>query len=317
MPDTPICLLVDGERVPHDLVKAYGVRIIRRSEVEHAELREWSFGGLRAKNAVHWLAPFETFLSLDADAVVWGDMRTLCDFERFDFVLDTPIPNPGYVRGWVMDVEEVGRQLPGIDAQRYAPLYVNSGAYFARKGVLELDRYLELLRFSAEHPGLFRGSQGIFNFMVFSGVDEGRLRLDQRELQVTTGDVAREEVVRRFLLIGGEPRVVDGPLVLHWAGSAKPRLRQRGRDYFEPMTFFRRRFRVDLQAQGGVRARDELRLRIEDVLCADFRGSNLRGRVNMARRRMRKRYAHARVAVRSRTPDWGHADGAAARLCEP
>ncbi len=304
MDDTPICVILDGDEDTRDIETVYGAHVIRRSEVQHRELRELSFRSLKAKNAALWLAPFDTYLFLDADTVVWGDMRCHADFERFDFIVDSPIGDPDMVRKWVLDAEAVSRHFPHFDAQAHVAEYVNSGAYLGRRGSLELEQYLELVRFSRSHPGLFYGSQGIFNFMVFSGVDEGNLRLDQRELQVTTGDTTREDVVRRFPLIDGRPEVIDTPVVLHWAGSPKPRMRARGRDYFEPMTFFRRRHRLALHGRQQLRAVDELLLRFEDMACADWRGSNLRGRLGRARRRTHQRYARMRVALRARTPDW-------------
>jgi hypothetical protein len=302
MGDTPICVLLDGDRSLRDLETAYGIRVVRRAEVDHAELRNLSFGSLKTKNATHWLSPFETYLFLDADAVAWGDMRLVADLERFDLVIDSPIADREKVRRWVMDSDSVARHFPDFDARAHVDEYVNTGAHFARRGTLDLDRYLELLRFSATHPGLFYGSQGVFNFMVFSAADEGKVRLDQRELQVTTGDTTREEVVDRFRFERGLPHVVGAPAVLHWAGSPKPTVRTRGRDYFAPMTFFRRQFRIAVRG-GTTSPTDGLRLRIEDMLCADWRGSNLRGRQRRLRRRAGQAYACFRVALRARVPD--------------
>jgi hypothetical protein len=304
MGDTPICLVLDGDRPPPDLQATYDVRVIRRADVEHRELRELSFGSLRTKSAALWVAPFETYLLLDADAIVWGDMRQLADFERFDFIVNTPIGRPAAVRKWVMDADAVSRHFPHFDARRHVADFVNTGAYFARRGKLELEHYLELVRFCRSHPGMFYGDQGVFNLMLFSGADEGTLRLQQRELQITTGDTTREEVARRFSFVHGQPSVVGAPVVLHWAGSPKPRIRARGRDYFEPMTFFRRQFRVALRGDRGSRATDELWLRFEDALCADWRGSNLRARLRRKRRRALSVYAQTRGALRRRTPDW-------------
>jgi hypothetical protein len=304
MGNTPICVILDGEHFPDELRTIYDIQVVKSVGVEQRELRDLSFGSLKAKNTALWLSPFETFLLLDADVVVWGDMRRHADFDRVDFVLDRPISDPETVRRWVMDVDEVRRHFPDFDARRHASEYVNTGTYFGRRGMLELDRYIKLLRISSDHPGMFYGSQGILNFMVFSAADEGRLRLDQRELQVTTGDTTREEVVRRFAFVDSQPNVVGEPVVLHWAGSPKPRVRERGRDYFAPMTYFRREFRRAVRGGAGPTTADELRLRLEDMMCADWRGSNVRGRLGRLRRRSRQRYARAKVAVRKRTPNW-------------
>jgi hypothetical protein len=72
MDETPICVLLDGDDFPDDLA-SYGVIVVRREEVEPRELRELSFGSLKAKNVALWASPFETYLLLDADAVAIDD----------------------------------------------------------------------------------------------------------------------------------------------------------------------------------------------------------------------------------------------------
>jgi hypothetical protein len=304
MGETPICVLLDGERFPDDLRRTYDVQIIRGAEIGLQELCELSLGSLKAKNVALWASPFERFLLIDADAVVWGDMRAHADFDRFDFVLDEGNSGPDYVRRWIMDVEAVSRHIPDFDARGYAHRFVNTGAYFGTRGLLDLDSYLELLRFSQAHPGMFYGSQGVFNFTVFRAADAGALRVDQRRLQVTTGLTPREDLLRRFRLVDGRPHGVGEPAVLHWAGSPKPRVREGDGDYFAPMTFFRLEYRRAARHDGHTRRVSDLfRLRLEDALCSDWRGSNLRGRLGRLQRRLGQRWARWRVALRARVPD--------------
>ena len=298
MEGTPICVILDGELVPDDLARAPGVSVIRRDELEPPVLRS-TFGSLRAKNAALWAAPFERFLLLDADAVVWGDMRKVVDSERFDFVLD----DGGEPARSVMDIDAVARVLPEFDARPHEQRFANNGAYFGRRGVLDLDEYLELMRLSNEHPGMLYGSQGIFNLMVLRALERGEIRVDRRELQVMTGRTSREELAQRFAFVDSEPRVTGDPVVLHWVGSPKPRVRGSETDYFAPMTYFRRRYRRTARGETGARLSDDLALRIEDMLCTDWRGTNLRGRVARLRRRSGQRYARIKPALRRATPD--------------
>jgi hypothetical protein len=303
MDDTPICVILDGEGFPDDLRETYDIRVVLRDDVAHPELRELSFGSLKAKNVVLWDSPFERYLLIDADAVVWGDMRRHAEFARFDFVLDSPSAKGDYVDRWVMDVDAVSRNFPEFDAHGNAHRFVNTGAYFGTRGLLSLDRYLDVLRFARAHPGMFYGSQGVFNFMVFSTADAGALRVGQRELQVTTGDTPREELARRFAFTDSRPDVVRDPVVLHWAGSPKPRVREGNGDYFAPMTFFRLEFRRSSRQATRPGRTDLLRLRLEDALCTDWRGTNARGRLGRLQRRLEQRRARWRVAVRARVPD--------------
>ena len=272
MPDAPIWLLVDGPGSTSDLERTYGVRVGRTSDVDHRGLRELSFGSYLTKLSTLWLAPFETFLFLDADTVVWGDVRGHADLDHNDFVLDLPLGGSPHVERWIMDVDAVTRHFPEFDARGHVQDYVNNGAFLARRGALDLDRYLELARFSRENPGVFLTDLGIFNYMLFGGADEGSLRLAQRELIVLVGFSTRhgllrgarlEDVQRRFSLVDGKP-AVESPAVLHWAGPVKPEVGSDPRDLAEPMMFFRRRFRRDRRKSDRLTPWDELQLRLED-----------------------------------------------------
>jgi hypothetical protein len=301
MGDTPICVILDGDRIPADLERVAGLEVVTRDEVEPKELRDASFRSPRAKNAALWASPYETFLLLDADTIVWGDMRRLADFDRFDFVLDRPGVEPLHS---VMDVELAASCFPDFDARSHVGEYVNNGVYLGRRGTLDLERYLRALRLAHERPGMFYGSQGSFNYMLFSAADEGTIRLRQRELQVQTGRTDRADVVHRFGFDGSEPLVSGDPVVLHWVASAKPRVRAGPRDYFAPMTHFRLEHRRATTPDGSRSLRDWSRLRFEDMACADVRARNIRGRLARTRRRSHKRYLQVRARVRRRTPEW-------------
>jgi len=298
MSDTPICVLLDDERYPHDLEATYGVRVLSRHDVEPKELREASFGSTRAKLAALWAAPFETYLLLDCDTVVWGDMRRLADFDRFDFLLDAPGREPLQA---VMDVGAVERVVPGFSAGAHRNEYVNAGVYFGRRGLLDLDRYLELVALRRRYPGLLYGEQGFFNLMVFRGADEGTIRLQQQEIQVVVGRTDREELVRRFGFRDSEPEVIGEPVAIHWAATAKPTVRERHEDYFAPMTYFRLRYRLESGRSAGRTA--VIRLRLEDMLCADRRSPGARGRIERMRRRSRRLRERLKVRIRRRIPD--------------
>lgn len=69
----PICLIVDGTFSVRELEKTYGVCALYRDNVTNHVLRERSFGLGLPKMVSFWESPWENFLYLDADTVVWGD----------------------------------------------------------------------------------------------------------------------------------------------------------------------------------------------------------------------------------------------------
>ena len=86
-PDIPICLVVDGSFDVSDLEKEYGLLVLRVSELPSIEMRKLLCGSYCAKLAAIWEGPFERYVWLDSDAIVWGDftdqIRTDVDFQIF------------------------------------------------------------------------------------------------------------------------------------------------------------------------------------------------------------------------------------------
>src|SRR5436190_7948336 len=75
-PGVPICLVVDGTFDVSDLAAMYDVIILRIPELNSAEMRTLIAGNYRAKLAAMWEGPFEFYIWLDSDAIVWGDFRS-------------------------------------------------------------------------------------------------------------------------------------------------------------------------------------------------------------------------------------------------
>jgi hypothetical protein len=151
---------------------------------------------------------------------------------------------------------------------------------------------------------MFYGSQGSFNYMVFGAADEGSIRLEQRPLQVQAGRTDPAEVARRFAFDGSRPIVAGDPMVLHWVPNAKPHVRERAGDHFAPMTHFRLDFRRTASHGKSALLPDLWHLRLEDLMCSDFRTRGARGRLAGWQRRSRRSYAELKVRIRRRTPDW-------------
>ena len=86
-PDVPICLVVDGDFDVADLESEYDLIVLRVSDLPSREMREMIGGNYRAKLAALWEGPFEFYVWMDSDAIVWGDItkqvRTDVDFQIF------------------------------------------------------------------------------------------------------------------------------------------------------------------------------------------------------------------------------------------
>lgn len=235
MPGVPLALIVDGEFPMPRLERLGPVRIIRRADVKDAFLRDRSFGWGLTKMLAFWESPWPRFLFLDADTVLRGDLRMLDD-PAADVVVDRPpqVYTDQDIATYFFETKRLGELFPGFAWRGRG--FVNTGAFFARRGAIDLAEYRGLYALMQAEKGLFQcGEQGLLNFLLFRAADEKRLRLTQAPLQTLVPDHPVEALRRRFLDDGA----ATGPAqVIHWCG-AKPWL-VKGAEFREPMTSARR-----------------------------------------------------------------------------
>jgi hypothetical protein len=318
MGDVPMCLLVDGPCAVADLARTHGAGVLTRADVEHDVLRQRSFGWGLTKMIAFWESPWSRFLLLDADTIVWGDVReyaradargacadVVVDRHFFqiaaerdtnpylaDFLGEVEVVSPrqgdslgepgprerrmrrlaALLRDWFFDPALLERHLPGFDWQARAYDYFCSGALFARRDILSLDRYLEVLDLAQRVPGLFGpGEMGILNYLVLDGADRGSFEVAGEErLQTLVCRHTASELRARFPVDPAPPAVERGAAtVVHWSGKPKPTL-ERGEVYAELMTWFREQ--SHRAARGGVEAsaprKARARLRREELRAA-------------------------------------------------
>jgi len=103
-PDVPICLTVDGDFAVSDLEQKYDLIVLRTPELPSEEMRELLCGNYRAKLAALWEGPFDFYVWLDSDAMVWGDftreVRTDVDFQIFWSEISIP-PDATEIPAWL------------------------------------------------------------------------------------------------------------------------------------------------------------------------------------------------------------------------
>lgn len=273
--EVPLCLILDGEFEPRSLIETYGLIVLRQRDIRDERLRAVSSGLGLPKMVAFWESPFERFLYLDSDTVVWGDLWAKAEPEGFDIVLDDPkTPYTSVqVKEWFFDPERVVGRWPQFrwEGQPYA----NSGVFFARRGVLDLEEYLACVQLQEEDPELFYiGEQGMLNFLIFKGAQERGLKVGRAPLQQMIPDLSEAQRRERFPL----ERLVrdEAPpeaFVMHWPGPHKPR-RAAAETYPAVMTHYRRRFLREA-GKGGA----GWRLRYEDFLGRKYPQRTLRARV--------------------------------------
>jgi len=252
MPGTGVCFLYDGasEDRRADLPHASW---LTRQEVVSEDLRRKSFGPGLTKMVALFESPFETFLYLDADTTVVGDLRNLLGRGGEDFVVDyRGCYSDEEISRWFLNIEEIGAVLPEFDWAKHRSDYFCTGTFFARRGAIREEDYLRLLQIAGEHPKLFRfWEMGLLNYMIFQGEDAGRLRVKRVPYQLVTIDHDARWLRDEYEKIMAGGRVTQA-YVFHYPAT-KPHMYQR-RSFTQPMADFRKTFRRIYAHQAPARA---------------------------------------------------------------
>ena len=244
-PDVPICLTVDGDFDVSDLKREYDLLVLRVSELSSDTMRNLVSGSGRAKLAAMWEGPFEYFVWLDSDAIVWGDftqqIRTDVDFQIFWSEISIPADateTPSWLPHFYFDPSKLQRFDPEFDWRGHA--YFSSGAFGCRRDAISFEKWLDAELWGQETLGLFGDfyEQPTLNYLVHSMGQRGELKVATSDLQHITQHHGLDELKQdcagsnwRF------PRNVRRPRVAHFCGR-KPFLFNRD-SYSRPFTIAR------------------------------------------------------------------------------
>jgi hypothetical protein len=269
MGDIPICLLVDGISSPavRAMEKTYSVKVINRTNVSDEFLRTRSFGWGLTKMIAFWESPWPNFLFLDADTIVWGDVfKKFANFQDYDFIIDRPCYSypDDEICHWFFDIAGIEKHFPDFHWRDYRNNYFCTGTFFAKRDVFSLDDYKTYLTFMSKNPGIFKfGEMGLLNFMIFQGLQAGKIRVKWEDMQWLVPDFTQAEITKRFPVGADGPVVsVEDANVIHWCGP-KP-ISVKKDVYVEPMSFCRRKFMQDAWNQTGFIA--DTSMKVEDLV---------------------------------------------------
>lgn len=281
-PDTPVQVIIDGEIDTTTAELTFGVHVTRASKVPNPSLREKSRGWGKTKMIAFWESKFDSFLYLDSDTILWGNVLERLHLNGHDFLSSKdPVPQRSQteVENWFFETAFVQKHFPEWDWRAAAKHLFCTGTFVSRRHVFPLETYLSLLRLDERSPGRFKfGEMGILNFMVFHGAALGDLRVASQDFQVIFPEYTRDELQQRFSFdSNGTPIVAAGDeRVLHMPDQ-KP-LVDNPNCYSHPMTFFRLKYLEQTEGITGELAM--MRLRQEDEnyhrLRADFLGRQKR-----------------------------------------
>jgi hypothetical protein len=243
-PTVPICLVVDGEFDVSDLERDYQVMVLRISSLPSDEMRKLIGRNYRAKLAAMWEGPFEFYVWLDSDAIVWGDfmqqVRPDLDFQIFwseiSIAADaTKIPP------WLPHFYFDPQKLRYFDAEFdwRGNAYFSSGAFACRRNVIPFSEWAKFEAWERQVPGLFAwGEMGMLNYLIHSMAQRGELKTAMSDLQHIWGHHGKDELIKDCMGSGWHfPKIIRRPRVAHFCGR-KPFLFDR-KAYSRPFTIAR------------------------------------------------------------------------------
>jgi hypothetical protein len=244
-PDVPVCLIVDGDVDVSDLEKEYDLIVLRVYELPSVEMRNLVSGSGRTKQAAMWEGPFEYYVWLDSDAIVWGDftsrVRTDVDFQIFWSEISIPSDAteiPRWLTHFYFDPVKLHRFDPDFEWRGKA--YFSSGAFACRRGAIPFKKWKEVELWGKQAPGLFGDfyEQPMLNYLVHSMTQRGEIKSAMTNLQDIWGHHGKKELMEDCMGSGWHfPNVIRRPRVAHFCGR-KPSLFVRD-GYSRPFTVAR------------------------------------------------------------------------------
>jgi hypothetical protein len=249
-PDVPICLTVDGDADVSDLEREYNLIVLRIRDLPSAEMRKLIGGGFHAKHAAMWEGPFEFYVWIDSDAIVWGDftqqLRMDVDFQIFWSEISIPADAseiPAWLPHFYFDPVKLRQIDPDFDWRGHA--YFSAGVFACRRNAIAFERYVEVGAAGRRVPGLFefglnscRGDMGMLNYLVHAMTQRGHLKTTVSDLQHIAGHHGTAEFEGECAGNGWRfPGNIQRPRVAHFCGR-KPFLFDR-HAYSRPFTIAR------------------------------------------------------------------------------
>jgi hypothetical protein len=243
-PTVPICLVVDGEFDVSDLEREYGLIVLRVSELPSAEMRKLIGGNYRAKLAAMWDGPFEFYVWLDSDAIVWGDftpqVRRDLDFQIFWSEISIPA-DASEIPPWLPHFYFDPQKLRHFDAEFdwRGKAYFSSGAFACQRNAIPFQEWARVESWAKQISGLFAwGEMGMLNYLVHTMTQRGELKTAMSDLQHIWGHHGKDELKKDCMGSGWHfPRTIRRPRIAHFCGR-KPFLFDR-KAYSRPFTIAR------------------------------------------------------------------------------
>ncbi len=240
MPEMPICIIQDGDFSLEEIKKAYNItHIIKKETVKNEFIKENCFRSRCSNLAAFSESPFEKFLFLDSDIVLWGNILKHVGVDNFDFVHNEPHEpyTDKIYREQYFVPERLFKHTEGFEWKDCH--FFNSGTFIAKKNMFdqkEIEETIDLRK--ADWTLLPSAPQSFINLLVFRNKMKGKIKVGEAHLQTNVPVLTTAYLEKKFVFANGEP-VVNQDTVIHWAGL-KPLMMNSGKVFLTPEVYFRK-----------------------------------------------------------------------------
>ena len=224
-PDVPICLIADGDVDVSDLEQEYDLIVLRIDELPSKEMSQRITGSYLAKLAAMWEGPFEFYVWMDSDAILWGDItkRIQADIDFQIFWPEISIPAdadevPQWLPHFYFNLDGVRKFDPDFEWRGHP--YFSAGVYACRRNVISYEEWVETLAWNEKvSGGVFRfGDQGLLNYLILAKSQRGEIKSGRTDLQWTRS-WGHVELDKDCAQCGWKfPEGIKNPRILHFCG---------------------------------------------------------------------------------------------------
>ncbi|UPT65285.1 MAG: hypothetical protein M0D57_12000 [Sphingobacteriales bacterium JAD_PAG50586_3] len=240
MPAMPICLIQDGDFDISKELKLYNItHVLKREDIKDKFLRENCFGSRCTSLISFFESPFDRFLFLDSDIVLWGDISKILLQSDADFVHNIPHEaySPYIWKHQYFDYERIFDKVDTFDWKDCH--FFNSGVFISNRGIFDINLVQKLVSLWKEDKSLFlTAPQGQINYLAFYYKSIGKITVEELPLQAVVPVLSVNDLESKFKFLNNKP-VVNYSTFIHWAGE-KPLIMNNSSRYKLPMIYFRK-----------------------------------------------------------------------------
>lgn len=212
--DIPIAIIVDGAINLDALGIRYSAELIYLNKLDDPLFNSASSNRF-PKMAAFWHSPFEKFLFMDADTIMWGNVPDMLPYRNYDVIIHgngKPV-NERNINHFYFSTPKVSTKFPDVP-WKDGPISC-TGVFVAKRGIFTRDFYEMMLSLQKEDPSMFFwGEQGYLSLMFLIEKHKGNISIGEYEFQL----LHHEQDLDRFFTTGAD-QTIDVPKVVHFAGN--------------------------------------------------------------------------------------------------